>query len=230
MIHQELAYKLVIFDLDGTLIDTAPIVLTLLNSLRKQRGLPPKNNLLQDNIISSGGNTLISKTLGLDPENNRKEIKKYLQKFRTEYSQIDTDEKLVYPNVKNILREMNALQLKSCVCTNKPRHLALKTLKDTNLFDYFEDVLCADDLKTAKPDPRLIEYFFNRFPLLRNNVVLIGDSILDYYLAKNAGIDFIFYAGGYHGNEPELADQINFTAYSELIPLLSRKTSKQTNR
>lgn len=223
--YLELKYKLVIFDLDGTLIDTAPIVLDLLNSLRMQEGLPPQNNLLQENIMSAGGDTLIAKALDLDPLINPLKIKKYLQKFRDEYAKKCTNEKLVYPNVKITLAQLNALQLKICVCTNKPRNLALKALTDTNLFNYFEEILCANDLETSKPDPCLIEYFLNSFSILRNDVVLIGDSILDYHLAKNADIDFIFHSGGYHNDEAELAEQKKFTAFSELPPLLYKKSN-----
>ena len=114
-------------------------------------------------------------------------------------------------------------EVQMCICTNKPRQLALKSLKETDLLDYFNAIVCGDDLNLKKPNPKLITHLSHEFSVTYKQMVLIGDSIIDFHLANNAGIDFIFYTNGYNNSEPILKNQRNFNIYSELMPLLLRK-------
>lgn len=219
-------YELVIFDLDGTLINTAPIVLNLLNALRKASGLPQNHLENFEQTLSYGGQKMIASAFELDMRKDAEEIKKNLELFRTEYSNTITDRKLVYPNVTKTLNWLKSKSFKLCICTNKPRQLAINALHDTGLNAFFDEIISSEDLNTSKPDPLLISSLTSQFGIAPEHAVLIGDNILDYQLAQNSKIDFIYFTCGYNNKEKILDKQRKFNNYKQLPMLISEDLNK----
>lgn len=185
--------KLIVFDLDGTLIDSKHLVIKILNSLREEKGL---NKLNPDKILSTlslGGISMIKKTL----ETSENETEKFLQKFRTIYSKTKTPISLIYNNVPETLTYLKNKQYLIAICSNKPINLISNTLRDTNLDHFFNFIVGEDQKSLPKPNPERILKCIKFFNLKKSDVVFIGDSKVDQLAAQNSKVDFIFFEKGY---------------------------------
>lgn len=178
--------------MDGTLLDTASVVLDLLNFYRKKQNKP---ELLKKDILpwlSIGGQKLIENALNLDETL----AIRYLEKFRKRYSETITPINCIYPETVDTLENL-VKKYKLSVCTNKPRKLAEKVLEDTNLSRYFEYLSAGDDLITQKPHPQNLENCMQHFSVTADETVLVGDSTVDQKLANVCNVKFIHYIPGY---------------------------------
>lgn len=193
--------KLMVFDLDGTLVDSGQVVAFILNQLRQEMGKEAKDIDFFIPWLSLGGEDLVANGLELSVN----EISPYLKEFRSRYSQLSTPLNSVYEGVAQLLDFLNVRNVKMCVCTNKPRALAQKVLRETGLEKYFMYMCAGGDLKTKKPSPENLEIclkYFGEDPL---NVLLIGDSKIDQKIADSLDVDFAFFKGGYNDGV-EVAD------------------------
>lgn len=200
-----------VFDLDGTLIDSAPIVESILNEMRMDFGLRP---LLREQILpllSIGGESMLQNALDIDLT----EATIALVRFRAAYQTRQTPLQSVYPGVAKLLKSLYDSNISLSICTNKPRSLAIKTMDETGLLRYFTKVCAGDDLLTIKPDPANLKASIAPGAPLESAVFLVGDSSVDQLLAANSGVPFIFFAGGY--NDGVILDRVfrSFRGYDE---------------
>jgi len=184
----------VVFDLDGTLIDSAPIVEGILNEMRGDSGLCPLSREQSLPLLSIGGESMLQCAL----ETDLKGATTALEHFRAEYFRRSTPCHLVYPGVTEVLKTLSDAKVALSVCTNKPRSLAIKSMEETGLLGYFSKVCAGDDLPTKKPDPANLKASIVPFDDLQNSVYLVGDSTVDQQLAENVGVPFIFFSEGYN--------------------------------
>ena len=201
--------------MDGTLLDTASVVLSLLNFYRKKLNKP---ELLKEDILpwlSIGGQKLIENALNLDEEI----AIKYLKKFRKRYSETITPINCVYPETVDTLENL-VKNYKLSLCTNKPRKLAEKVLADTNLSRYFEYMCAGDDLHTQKPHPQNLENCMQYFSVTADEVVLVGDSTVDQQLAKACKVKYIQYLPGYNDGVLAGDNAYSIEKHSELLGYL----------
>ena len=185
--------KLVIYDLDGTLIDSALIVQSIINQMRKEQGRDPIDKEKLIPWLSLGGEDLISNSLEVSGD----DVHRCLGEFRDRYYEIQTPIESVYVGVMETLEQLHDLNIKLAICTNKPRKLVEKVLNETGLFDNFSFISAGGDLPTRKPDQRNIELCFEGLSTAPETSILVGDSTIDQRLAKLVGIPFIQYAPGY---------------------------------
>jgi len=185
--------KLVIYDLDGTLIDSAFIVQSIINQMREEQGRDPIDKEKLIPWLSLGGEDLISNSLEVSGD----DVNRCLGEFRDRYSETPTPVESVYVGAMETLERLHELNIKLAICTNKPRKLAEKVLKETGLFDKFSFISAGGDLLTKKPDPRNIELCFEGLSTAPKTSILVGDSTIDQRLAKLVGVPFIQYAPGY---------------------------------
>ena len=186
--------SLVIYDLDGTLIDSVLTISTLLNQMRNDLGLKilPKERFYP--WVSLGGAHLIRNALELKNSNS---ISKYLKEFRDQYSRASNPLDLVYPGVHKTLNHLSLIGYDLALCTNKPRNLVENILNDLNLGRYFDYVNAGGDLMDKKPHPSNIDVCINFYGHPRDSVIMVGDSTVDQQLAVNSNVKFGFYAQGY---------------------------------
>ena len=187
--------KGVIFDLDGTLIDSAPMVAGILNALRMEMGLAPLDAAAFVPWISLGGEQLIANALNTCEEST----KQHLIEFRRRYATLSTPMECIYPKIDLVLTSLKNQGIALGIVTNKPRQLVDNVMQQTWLGSFFDHrhVIAGDDLPTRKPNPANLLTGISRFPLSTENAILVGDSTVDQHMARLAKVRFCFFSSGY---------------------------------
>lgn len=187
--------KIIIFDYDGTLVDTIPTVVSVLSNIREGLGKAPISTEEILSCISEGGSSLIKRALSISNE----EVDFFLNVFRTSYHNNDLSLDKIYPGVINVLRYLRKKDLELWVCSNKPGKLLERGLAHHELKHFFSNVIAGDSGAYTKPNKLMLEPLLKKStPNYQNEVLMIGDSKFDLDLAKNCNIDFYFYTGGYN--------------------------------
>lgn len=187
MVTKSKQYKLYLFDLDGTLLDSDEMLRVTFHQLYKL--YKPVDYVIDDSHILTFSGPQISETLlnefpDKDQELMLSEWKKYSAVNYVKHATL-------YPGAENLMRMFKEKNIKFAVVTNKHRYAtkyAYELLKIDDL-DIFS--ICADDVENLKPEPDGIYKAMEHFGVTsKEDVVYIGDSIYDYLTAKNAGVDF----------------------------------------
>jgi len=206
-------HRLIAFDLDGTLIDSADVVLAIINH---QRLGMQKQQLKKCDLypwLSLGGLDLISKALDVPIES----CNDYLKVFRDQYRVIDTPKNSLFPGAVEFLKFLKNNNYLMALITNKPRDLVNKIFSETELGNFFDFSLAGDDLSTKKPNPCNIYHCCNYFNIEAREMVLIGDSSIDQKTAMNSSIDFIFFNGGYNDGVDLESVDCSFNSYETFL-------------
>ena len=212
--------KLVVYDLDGTLIDSADTVLSILNQMRNECGNPPifKEDLLP--WLSLGGENLIINALGLKNYTLNHNASTYLQDFRARYLNYFTNISSVYPSVHLTLECLISRGINLAICTNKPRILVEKSLNDTNLLNKFSFICAGDDLSTKKPHPNNLLACLNFFGYKAHDAILVGDSTVDQELCNLTDIKFVHFSPGYNDGVDDNKISFKISDHHQLLDLL----------
>ncbi len=186
----------ILFDLDGTLVDTAPDLMGAHNHVMKKFGYPQKS--LEDikHIAGRGAWIMMQRTFRdeIKDENLKKEM---VKEFINYYAKnIDRGSKPIKGVVK-FLEWAKSKQILMAVCTNKQERLAVDLLKKINLSQYFEYIAGCDTFDFNKPDPRHLTNVIDIIGGDINKSIMIGDSEVDSQSAYNAKIPFILVEEGY---------------------------------
>jgi len=187
--------RVIIFDMDGTLLDSRKDITISINHIRKEHyGLGP---LDEDYVV---------KCINMD-ERNLPELfygtKTYQQKdrelFEIHYAIQCTQNTYLYDGVFQTLKKLKALGVKLSVATNAPTPFALRMLQHLDVIDMFDMVIGADKVKCSKPNPEMINLILENygFDKSKDKAWLVGDSSKDMLSAKNANIDAIFATWGF---------------------------------
>jgi len=175
--------ELMIFDLDGTLIDSKEDIARAANFARRALGLAPVPLEAVVSAIGSGASTLIARILG--PENlERKE--EALEAFRSHYREHLLDCTALCPGVKDVLEHYQ--EKKKAVLTNKDRGLTLQILEGLGIRDYFGCIEGGDDPNGRKPSPAGLAKIARFFTTVPEKGVMIGDSPIDIEAGRAAGM------------------------------------------
>lgn len=218
-------YDSIVYDLDGTLIDSAIVVTELLNELRAERDLPPLAIANYKPWLSVGGRSMIAAALGIKESDSETE----LAIFRRRYLQRPTDPATLFPAVRDTLGQLQTAGVRLCLCTNKPRVLTDKVLTDTGLADFFTVICAGNDLPTSKPHPDNLRFCLNALDCQASDTLVVGDSIVDQRLAAAGGTAFAFFSGGYDDGVALAADTLVIHRHPEILNLLS-KAKEATHR
>jgi phosphoglycolate phosphatase len=204
--------KTVVFDFDGTLVDTAPIIQTLLNELRAEFNMTPLPPKTYSPWMSLGGTTLVRNSLELtDPD----EIKKYLVEFRARYIKLPGTVSPLFKNVREGLELLSKNNIQIALCTNKPQSLIDKITEDWGITSYFNFMTTGKDDLTDKPNPRKLLTCIEQLNSTLEQSIFIGDACLDKITADNAKTKFGLFAGGYNDGVDESQCDIVFDDYLE---------------
>jgi len=187
-----------LFDLDGTIIDSAPDVCASINQTLGTMGRPP---ITVDNIkalVGFGARTLCEKTLAMTGKpSNEEEINFLLTGFLNYYRKNPSEHTVIFPGALNALSLFKNAGIKLGICTNKPEATCLPVLEALKLRQFFSSVICGDTLAFRKPDPRHVFHTLDDMGADASNAALIGDSEADIKAAHNAGLPSVLVTFGY---------------------------------
>ena len=211
----------VIFDLDGTLIDSKLDLVTSVNAMLRRVG---RSELPEDTIASyvgSGASVLIKRALG--PEATEEQVQKALAIFLEHYEEHKLDKTRAYPGVKETLPRLTRYPL--AVLTNKPSRISVRILDGLGLSTYFKTVYGGNSFETKKPDPLGARTILREFNVDPARALMVGDSEVDVQTARNAGMPAVVmnYGFGTHDRKAYPAD-IYLDKFEDLLPLLNHET------
>jgi phosphoglycolate phosphatase len=194
----------VIFDLDGTMVDTAPDFELAVNAMRADYGLAPLPLHQVTDCIGKGSEHLVRATLapGMDPLRLDGELTNALRAYQRHYQAINGKLARPFPEVFRGLARLQDAGLALACVTNKPYALAMGLLEKTGLAPYFSLVYGGDSLPFKKPDPLPIREVCRVWALMPDQVLMVGDSSNDVAAARAAGCLALTVPYGYNHGQP----------------------------
>jgi phosphoglycolate phosphatase len=193
----------VLFDLDGTLVDTAPDLMRAHNHVMKKFGYPTKSTEEIRNLVGKGAAALIGRSIWGQAKKEFHsvidlKIKDQMSKeFVNYYGKNIINESTLIKGVKDFLIWCKDQNISMAVCTNKQEHLSNDLLKKIGIYDFFEYVAGSDTFDYCKPDPRHLTSVVEILDGDLNKTIMIGDSETDANAAKAAEIPVILLENGY---------------------------------
>jgi len=187
----------VIFDLDGTLIDSAGDLQTAVSRMLEEVGSAPLSPVEFRGMFGDGAGALIARVLAARPgglTDHAGALKRFLEHYEADLTTLTRP----YPGVQETLATLHGRGLKLAVCTNKPTGLTRTILQRLRLERYFARVVGADCLPFRKPDPRALLEALTTLQIPPASSVLVGDSEVDAATAKAASVPFVLMTYGYH--------------------------------
>jgi phosphoglycolate phosphatase len=193
----------ILFDLDGTLVDTAPDLMNAHNHVMKKFGYPTKSTDEIRNLVGKGAGAMIGRSIWGQA---KKEFSKVTdQKIKDEMVKefvnfyginINNDSTLIN-GIKDFLKWCKDQNISMAVCTNKQEYLSIDLLKKIGIYDFFEYVAGSDTFDYCKPDPRHLTTVVEILDGDINKTLMFGDSETDANAAKAAEIPVILLENGY---------------------------------
>ncbi len=189
--------KHIIFDLDGTLIHSAPDIHAAINDALMGVGRP---TLSLDEVISFIGNgveTLVRRSLRATGGGDATLVADTLARFLESYNNDPSSRTVPYPDVLTCLERLQNTGRKLAICTNKPDETAQDICDALDITRYFDVIAGARADIPKKPDPTPLLRVMETLSAIPANTVYVGDSTVDQDTARNAGVPFVLFAGGY---------------------------------
>jgi phosphoglycolate phosphatase len=209
----------VVFDLDGTLVDTAPDLCGTLNRLLVEHGRPTISLSDIRPMIGDGAAKMVERGFGATgglPDDVTVLVRRFLELYEVGVA----DESRPFPEVVATLERLRAAGLRLGVCTNKFTGLSQRLLDQLDLSRYF-DVLVGGDVPARKPDPRHILMTLEQLGATPATALMVGDSLNDVAAAKAAQVKVVAVTFGYTSTPAiELGADAVIDSFAELPPLI----------
>jgi phosphoglycolate phosphatase len=197
--------RTVVFDLDGTLVDTAPDLISALNFVLAREGLPPVPLKSARTMIGAGARRLIERGLELEGRAATVEdITRLTSDFIDHYAEHIADESRPFDGLESALDDLSARGYRLAVCTNKLEWLSKRLLDRLGLSARFSAICGADTFGVSKPDPAILQQTVARAGGQLSSSIMVGDAGPDIGVARRAGIPVIGVGFGY--TEVPIAD------------------------
>ena len=190
--------RIVVFDLDGTLVDTAPDLINTLNYVLDREGLPPVPLASARNMIGAGARKLIERGLEIEGRNvSANDLDRMMRVFIDYYAEHIADESRPFDGLEAALDDLEGRGYRFAVCTNKLEWLSKLLIERLGMAGRFAAVCGADTFGVAKPDPAILHQTIARAGGVSAAAVMIGDSGTDIGVARRAGIPVVGVSFGY---------------------------------
>jgi phosphoglycolate phosphatase len=187
-----------VFDLDGTLVDTAPDLINALNFVLDREGLPPVPLQSARNMIGAGARKLIERGLELEGRvAGVDDISRLTADFIDYYAAHIADASRPFDGLESALDDLEALGYRFAVCTNKLEWLSKRLLDQLGLSSRFSAICGADTFGISKPDPAILQQTILRAGGQLSSAIMVGDAGPDIGVARRAGIPVIGVEFGY---------------------------------
>jgi phosphoglycolate phosphatase len=208
----------VVFDLDGTLIDSAPDITSAVNRLLTVYGRPPISVAQVRGMVGDGAPILLARAFAasgapLDPDAAPEIYATFLDVYERQSASPDS----IFPGVPETLDALLARGLRLGLCTNKPERVTIEVLDQLNLARFFGSVAGGDTLPVRKPDGGHVAWVVEKLGAGPDGAVMVGDNHNDIAAARGAGVPVIAVSYGYpHTPVAELGADAVIDHFSEL--------------
>jgi phosphoglycolate phosphatase len=209
------AVRGVVFDLDGTLVDSYEAIAASLNHARAKFGLAALDGAEVRRVVGRGLESLISEQIG--PRN----VAEGVRLFREHYATVFRDMTRALPGVGPTLATLHRRGYAMSVASNKPARFSTPLLREVNLLDYMVTVQGPDLAGTTKPEPTMVLDCVRAMALEPAQALYVGDMVLDVESAARAGLPVVLVRGG--SSPPEALHETGqrvLRCFDELIELL----------
>ena len=190
--------RTVVFDLDGTLVDTAPDLINALNFVLDREGLPPVPLEPARNMIGAGARKLIERGLELEGRSvAHEDLTRLTSDFIDYYAAHIADASRPFEGLEDALDDLQTLGYRFAVCTNKLEWLSKLLLDQLGLSARFAAICGADTFGISKPDPAILQQTIARAGGQLSSAIMVGDAGPDIGVARRAGVPVIGVGFGY---------------------------------
>ena len=195
--------RAVLFDMDGTLLDTAPDFIAICQAMRADRGLPPINTQHIRDEISGGAKAMVAANFSMDPESPG--FEELRQEFLDRYLKGCAVHSHLFDGMAEVLEKIEKANLIWGVVTNKPVRFAEPIMQQLNLAERSKVLICPDHVKNSKPDPEPLILACKMLDLDPASVLFVGDDLRDIESGRDAGTKTCAVTYGYihPGRQPE---------------------------
>lgn len=203
MLSEANKVKLVIFDLDGTLIDTAPDLAYSMDLVMQELGLPEQGVSKVRRHIGNGVRRLVEDVMisELQSTPDQEAVDEALDAFIGHYHEHLVRQSCLYPDVRNCLQGLRSSGIRLACVTNKAKAFTEPLLAHFQIDEYFDLVLSGDSLAKKKPDPFPLVHACQQFEVKAADCIMVGDSSNDIRAARDAGIRSVCMSYGYSDAE-----------------------------
>lgn len=180
----------VLFDLDGTLVDSIPDLAEAVNDMLAELGRDPRPEATVAHWVGNGIEALVRRALtdGRDEVEDRSLLEFALQRFRAAYAKRNGTRSRPFPGVRTLLAACRAQGLSVGLVTNKAAAFTAPLLERLELAEYFDVVVSGDTTSRKKPDPEPLFFALSALELRPEEAVMVGDSVHDIAAGRNAGM------------------------------------------
>lgn len=218
--------QVIAFDLDGTLVNSAPGLASAIDSTLKEFGLPMAGVERVSTWIGNGVEILLQRALTWASAEavDERQKNQALTRFNHYYSSSAIEGTTLYPTVKTTLKQLQEQGMPIAIVTNKPRVFVHPIITSLGINDYVSLIVGGDDVAHKKPDPAMILQVLSYFGLNKGELLLVGDSKNDIQAARRAGIACIGMKYGYNYGQPIADDEPDqvLNSLEQLLSLLGR--------
>ncbi|MGB7037122.1 MAG: HAD family hydrolase [Xanthobacteraceae bacterium] len=188
----------IVFDLDGTLVDTAPDLISTLNLILAREGLPPVDYDAARQMIGGGARGMIERAVAAEGRDcGKAEIERMFSAFIGHYAEHIADQSRPFPQLEETLGELTREGRRLAVCTNKLEWLSVRLLDTLNLSRHFVAVCGQDTFGVQKPDPKMLRLTIERAGGSPDRAIMVGDSGTDIRTSRAATVPVIAVDFGY---------------------------------
>jgi phosphoglycolate phosphatase len=177
---------LIIFDLDGTLIDSSKDLAISMNATREHFGLAPLDPALIYSYVGNGAGVLVRRAMGSNASDET--VREALDFFLKFYRVHALEHTKLYPGVREAVKELFRAGHKQAILTNKPVRISFEIVGALGLQSYFMRVYGGDSFSYKKPDPTGVIQLIREAGVTPSEILLVGDSGVDVQTARNAGV------------------------------------------
>lgn len=212
-----MSIKLIIFDLDGTLVDSIVDLTHALNYATRPFGIRERSVDEMRDLVGTGISIVIDKVIAEEGELKEKVLSRFME-YYGEHLVVYTT---LYPGVEETLKLL--VKYKKAVVTNKREKFAKRGLEELGMGTYFDSILGSDSVGKKKPSPEPILHLLRKFDLAPDEAVIVGDSEIDMAAGKSAGIRRIGVTYGYRSKESLFDAEFIIDDLRELVGVIEER-------
>jgi phosphoglycolate phosphatase len=198
--------KLIIFDMDGTLVNSSVTIANAINFVRKNLGFEAMDQekilkMVNDHTLNPAQTFYHAKSFDKDHE----------RWFSEYYSKNHGKELVLYSGIKELIVNLKEQGHKLAVATNAYRGSTIESLTHLEIYDYFDAIACYDDVAKGKPYPDMLHKILKELNAKSDNAIFIGDGSRDEMASKRANIEYIMVDWGFsdYSNAVRTVDELN---------------------